>query len=75
MACLIGIYSLGSFPSCHGENHPNPMSDWEVDLDMLRCTMSCQGDETNPKFLHVFSGFLSQIPNFCNLPKSRRVGY
>ena len=56
----------GSFPSCCGENHPDPKSDWDLDPNKPRCSTSCRGDETDPTFLHVFSGFASLIPDFCN---------
>ena len=48
MACL------GSFPSGHGEKHPNPNSGQELDPDKPGCTTSCQGDETDSKFLCAF---------------------
>ena len=33
-ACLLGFTACpGSFPSCHGENHPDPKSGREVHLD------------------------------------------
>ena len=37
--------------------------------------MSCQGDETELNFCALFSVFASLIPDFCNRPESRRVGY
>ena len=48
----------GSFPSCHVEQHPDPKSGQEVDPDKPGCITSCQGEETDPTFLHTFfSGF------------------
>ena len=43
-----------SFQPSYGEKYPNPKSGQEVDPDKLGCTMSCQEDETNPKFLCAF---------------------
>ena len=40
----------GSFLSC-GENHPDPKSGRDLDLDKLICTMYCQGDESKATFL------------------------
>ena len=35
-ACQLGVYSFpGSFPSCHGEKHPNHKSGRDLDPDKL----------------------------------------
>ena len=44
----------GRVSSCHGENHPDPKSCQEVDPEKPGCTTSCQGDETDPTYMHVF---------------------
>ena len=44
----------GSFPSSHGESHPDPMLGRDLDPDKPGCTMSGQVDETDPTFLHLF---------------------
>ena len=36
------------------DNHPDPRSGREVDPDKPQCTMSCQEDVTDPKFLCAF---------------------
>ena len=52
LLCYGFIVSQGSFLSFQGENHPDPKSSQDLDPDKLRCTTSCQGDETAR-----FSGF------------------
>ena len=34
----------GSFPFCHGDNHPDQKSGRDLDPDKPVCTVSCQGD-------------------------------
>ena len=65
----------GSFPSSRGEKHPDPKSGQDLDPDKPGCTMSCRGNEIDPNFHSLFGGFRSPIPDFCNQPLSRRVGY
>ena len=66
-ACLLGFMAChSSFLFCRGENHPNPKSGWNIDPDKPGCTMSCQGDLTDPIFLCAFSDFLS--PTFATDP-------
>ena len=52
----------GSFPSSHAD----PKSGWDLDPNKPGYTTSCQGYETDPNFLCIFSGFCSPILDFCN---------
>ena len=75
-ARLLGYMACpGSFLSGHGQNHPNPKSGQDLDSDKPRCTMSCRGDETDPKFSHTF--FWMSVPNPLLLQptESLRIGF
>ena len=45
----------GSFPSSHGEKHPDPKSSQEVDPDKPGCTTSCWRGKTDLYFCVLFS--------------------
>ena len=47
----------GSFPSSHGEKHPDPKSSQEVDPDKPGCTTSCLRGKTDPYFCVFFFYF------------------
>ena len=55
-----------SFPSSCEEKNPKPKSGWDFNPDKPRCSMSCEGDETNPNFLcPFFLEFGPQSPTFA----------
>ena len=64
----------GSFQSSHGEKHHYTKSSQEVNPDKPGCATSCHEVKLTQNFGCVFSGFWSPIPDFCNQPKSCRVG-
>ena len=66
MACLFtGLrFILVSFHLVMENTFPDAKSIRDLDPDKLGCTTSSHGDETDPTFLGMFSGFLA--PNFCN---------
>ena len=68
---LLGLATAcrGSFPSCCGENHPDPKSGQDLDPEKLGCTPSRRGD-VNDAFLHAFFlDFCPQIQTFATDPR------
>ena len=61
LVCLGLTACPGSFPSSHGEKHPNPKLGWDLDLDKLGCTTSCWGDKTDQIF------FTEDVRSMCSL--------
>ena len=70
MACqgFILLVSYG-FTACHGENHTDPKSGLDLDPENLGCTMSCQGDVTDPTFLRTFFLHLRPRQTFATGPR------
>ena len=60
--------SPGSFLSCCGENHPDPKLGLDLDPDKPGCTMSCEGDETDPPFFSRVVELVNRISSCGTLP-------
>ena len=56
-----------------GENLPNPMSGWEVDPDKLEIRPVWEM-KLLQHFCVFYSGFALPTLDFCNRPKSHKVG-
>ena len=55
-----------SFPSWREENHPDPNSGRDLDLDKPGCVTFYWGNVTDPAFLHTLLDFHPQFPDCCN---------
>ena len=80
MACLFVIWLVcEGFGACHkssttglAKKVPDPMACQDGHYDLSVTSLSCRGFHNQ---LTIFPPFFLRSYDFCNQPKSRRVGY